>query len=162
MTAEQESARSWFARAVSDLRAARKLAQGPDAYLDTGIYHCQQAAEKALKGFLVYHGQPVEKTHDVRSLVSLAGQFGSGFDTWLDAGSRLTAYATESDTQGLDLSLTQTSSRRPSMRPRGCTTSCCRSCRLKYSPASPGTGRGASRWAHVSIGEASAGALCSV
>lgn len=95
MTAKQESVRSWLAKAASDLGTARKLADGPDAYLDTAIYHCQQAAEKALKGLLVYHGQPAQKTHDVRFLVSLAGQIEAGFDPWLDAGSRLTAYATE-------------------------------------------------------------------
>ncbi len=45
----------WFAKAKRDLDSATKLAEGPEPYLDTAIYHCQQAAEKAVKGFLIYH-----------------------------------------------------------------------------------------------------------
>lgn len=32
------------------------------------VFRCQQAAEKALKGFLTYHQQPFGKTHDLRDL----------------------------------------------------------------------------------------------
>src|SRR2546423_3211911 len=34
--------RAWMAKARSDLGTAGKLASGPDAYLDTAIYHCQR------------------------------------------------------------------------------------------------------------------------
>jgi HEPN domain-containing protein len=44
--------RAWMVKARSDLGTARKLANGPDAYLDTAIYHCQQAAEKAIKALI--------------------------------------------------------------------------------------------------------------
>ena len=72
MNAKLELVRNWLIRAQHDLAAARKLATGPDPYLDVAVYHCQQAAEKAVKGFLVFHDQPFEKTHDVEVLVSLA------------------------------------------------------------------------------------------
>jgi HEPN domain-containing protein len=32
------------------------------------MFHCQQAAEKALKAFLTFHDQPFRKTHDLASL----------------------------------------------------------------------------------------------
>ena len=45
---------SWLVKAQHDLASAHRLAEGEDPLLDTAIYHCQQAAEKAIKGFLVY------------------------------------------------------------------------------------------------------------
>ena len=59
------------------------------------MYHCQQAAEKAVKGFLVFHDQPFEKTHDVGVLVALALRYDGGMSDWLEAAARLTPYATE-------------------------------------------------------------------
>jgi len=63
---------NWLTRAQRDLATARKLAVGHDPFLDTAIYHCQQAAEKAIKGYLLYLDQVFERTHDVRALVALA------------------------------------------------------------------------------------------
>ncbi len=51
---KDELVKSWLTKANHDLGSARQLSHGPDPYFDTAIYHCQQAAEKALKGFLVY------------------------------------------------------------------------------------------------------------
>ena len=64
--------RAWMAKARSDLGTAKKLAGGPDAYLDTAIYHCQQAAEKAIKALLVQHDLRFEKTHDLEVLIARA------------------------------------------------------------------------------------------
>ena len=95
MNAKLELVRNWLIKAQHDLAAARKLATGPDPYLDVAVYHCQQAAEKAVRGFLVFHDQPFEKTHDVEVLVSSAQHYDSGFSTQLEAAVRLTPYATE-------------------------------------------------------------------
>jgi len=88
-------AREWFAKAASDLASARKLAAEPDPILDTAIYHCQQAAEKAVKAFLVLADQRFEKTHDVRLLVEQASAFEPRFAQLLPDGELLTPYATE-------------------------------------------------------------------
>ena len=32
------------------------------------VYHCQQAAEKTLKAFLVFHQEPFRKTHNLKEL----------------------------------------------------------------------------------------------
>ena len=95
MNAKLELVRNWLIKARRDLAAARKLATGPDPYLDVAVYHCQQAAEKAVKGFLVFHDQPFEKTHDVEVLVSLAQRYDARFSTWIEAAVRLTPYSTE-------------------------------------------------------------------
>jgi HEPN domain-containing protein len=55
--AKRELVQNWLTKAQRDLAAARKFSTEPDPYLDTAIYHCQQAAEKAVKGFLVFHDQ---------------------------------------------------------------------------------------------------------
>ena len=81
-------------KAAHDLASARKLAAGPDPYLDTACYHCQHAAEKAVKGFLISHDHRVEKTHDVEFLLELAVRYDNTFSSCVDAGTRLTPFAT--------------------------------------------------------------------
>jgi HEPN domain-containing protein len=85
--------RAWMQKARSDLGTARKLATGPDAYLDTAIYHCQQAAEKAIKALLVQHDLRFQKTHDLELLMTLAAPVAPRFATMLDTADRLTPYA---------------------------------------------------------------------
>ena len=92
--ARRRLVRGWMIKAQHDLDTARKLAQGPDPILDTAIYHCQQAAEKAVKGFLACHGQTVVKTHDVRFLVNQALVFEPVFEEWFEAAECVTPYAT--------------------------------------------------------------------
>jgi HEPN domain-containing protein len=60
---KREWVRSWLIKAHSDLRSARALVALPEPATDTAIYHCQQAAEKALKGYLAFRDQPLERTH---------------------------------------------------------------------------------------------------
>lgn len=59
----------WLKKAKRDLSAAQKLAQ---ELPDIAIYHCQQAAEKALKGFLILHNLEPTETHNINTLVKLA------------------------------------------------------------------------------------------
>lgn len=89
-----ELVRGWLIKAQHDLAAASKLAADPDPYLDTAIYHCQQAAEKSVKGFLAFHDQRVVRTHDVRYLVTLAMPFDESLSACLASAERVTPYAT--------------------------------------------------------------------
>lgn len=66
-----ELARAWLAKAHSDLATARLLINGEEKYLDTGSYHCQQAAEKALKGWLTACEILFPKTHSLEDLLAL-------------------------------------------------------------------------------------------
>lgn len=90
---KRDLVRTWLIKAQRDLAAARKLSAPPDVHLDTAIYHCQQAAEKALKGYLVYRDQRFNRTHDIEVLVGLAQQHEPPFASWLDAADELTTHA---------------------------------------------------------------------
>jgi len=64
--------REWLTKASHDLLTARIVANAPDGPLDTAIYHCHQAAEKSLKGWLTANNIAFEKTHDIRRLIRQA------------------------------------------------------------------------------------------
>lgn len=87
-------ARVWMVKAWRDLETARRAVAGEPPFYDVAVYHCQQAAEKAVKAFLVHHGKAYEKTHDIEVLVDLAGEIDSNFLTLADAADALTPYAT--------------------------------------------------------------------
>ncbi|MEA3342478.1 MAG: HEPN domain-containing protein [Chloroflexota bacterium] len=82
--------RDWLVKAQRDLSSARKLATEPDPYLDTAVYHCQQAAEKAVKGLLVFYGQRFKKVHNVQFLITQALPFAPELAEQLEAAERLT------------------------------------------------------------------------
>jgi len=76
-------------KAQRDLSAAQKLAQ---ELPDIAIYHCQQAEEKALKGFLILHDQDSGDTHNINTLVKLASAFKPEFVTVLKEAGYLSQY----------------------------------------------------------------------
>ena len=87
-------AKAWMVKAWRDLETARRAAEGEPPFYDVAVYHCQQAAEKAVKAFLVHHGKPYEKTHDIEVLTDLASVVDSTFSKLADAADALTPYAT--------------------------------------------------------------------
>ncbi|MBI5325690.1 MAG: HEPN domain-containing protein [Ignavibacteriae bacterium] len=90
-----EIAKLWFRKAKNDLTSAEKLSSGDNPVLDTAIYHCQQAAEKTLKGFLVFHEIEFSKTHDLRTLINLASKMDNSIKELENAAESLTPYAVE-------------------------------------------------------------------
>lgn len=91
----RELLRSWITKAASDLRTAGILGSTEDAPLDTAIYHCQQAAEKAVKAFLVLKEISPEKTHDIRKLSVAAAVYEPRFSEFINMAAILTPYAWE-------------------------------------------------------------------
>lgn len=59
----------WLAFARQDLRMA-ELAMGEELYNQV-CFHCQQSAEKAVKGLLVHQGQTPPRTHRLGDLLGL-------------------------------------------------------------------------------------------
>lgn len=59
----------WLRKAIRDLDTAKALLE--KGYYDTAIYHTQQCAEKALKGYCVYRLQPLIKTHDLEKILKI-------------------------------------------------------------------------------------------
>jgi HEPN domain-containing protein len=91
---KRELVREWLKKAFRDLTVAKIVARSPEAIWEASLYHCQQAAEKALKGYLAYWDRPIEKTHNLVLLLEKAGQIEPCFDTWEDAAARLTPFST--------------------------------------------------------------------
>ena len=66
MEVEQQKAslvRDWLTRAKRDIRAAEGVLGLAVPLPGEALYHCQQAYEKSLKGFLTWHDWPLRKTH---------------------------------------------------------------------------------------------------
>lgn len=95
--ASRELALRWLAYAEADLAAARTLiAHGTPSFgaAEVSSYHCQQAAEKALKGMLVLHSMPVTKTHDLPLLLHRVGPPEKAHAEFLEAAIRLNPFGT--------------------------------------------------------------------
>jgi HEPN domain-containing protein len=67
-------ARLWFQKAENDLLNVRNNLQAERYASDTVCFHCQQAVEKYLKGFLAWHQVPFAKTHDLLELLKQVRQ----------------------------------------------------------------------------------------
>jgi HEPN domain-containing protein len=64
-----ESVEAWIEKADGDYHAALVgMRQKKHPLYDATCFHCQQCAEKYLKGFLVRYKVAFRKTHDLREL----------------------------------------------------------------------------------------------
>jgi len=84
----------WLRKAERDLASARRLLDGEPPFLDTAVYHCQQAAEKALKGFLASRDRPVRKVHDLVLLLDECICLAPSLELLSDEAAILTPYGT--------------------------------------------------------------------
>jgi HEPN domain-containing protein len=89
-----EKAHAWLQIAKSDLQTARLIGDSAEVGLGGAVYHCQQAAEKAVKAFLVAHEQPFEKIHDIERLTTQAATLNPKFSQFAVAGAKLTPLGT--------------------------------------------------------------------
>lgn len=88
------SCEAWIYKAESDLKSAKKLLSGDDPIMDTAIYHTQQCAEKALKGYLSFKQQPLKKSHDIELLVEICSKLDIEFEKLYEFSENLNPYAT--------------------------------------------------------------------
>lgn len=86
---------AWRSKAQEDIAVARLLINQEKRLLAAGVYHCQQAAEKMLKGWLTDREVIFPKTHDLELLLHLCGEAGAKFNGLSDAARELTPLATE-------------------------------------------------------------------
>lgn len=85
--------RGWLAKAKNDLRGA-EIDQAADPPLpEDALFHCQQAVEKTLKGFLAWHDRPFRKTHDLVELGEECVRIESSLEPLLRRAASLTEYA---------------------------------------------------------------------
>lgn len=59
----------WLAKARLDLKTAKFLNPVEKDFFGSIVFHSQQCAEKAIKGFLTFHNIRVLKTHDMEKLL---------------------------------------------------------------------------------------------
>jgi len=93
MRLEDEIVREWLVKAQNDLSSAELLLTADKPIRDTGCFHCQQAAEKALKAFLSYQGIEFEKSHSLVYLVDLCIGLDRDFQVLQSDARDLTIYA---------------------------------------------------------------------
>jgi HEPN domain-containing protein len=89
-------AKEWFDIADGDLRSAEHLMTLHHPRPDNVICNlCQQAAEKSIKGFLVYKEIEFKKIHDLVALLELAKSNNVDISVLLDKCAFLFQYAVE-------------------------------------------------------------------
>ena len=69
----------WFAFAENDLNSAKFLLQMLPTPYEIICYHCQQSAEKYLKGYIALNGGKLIKTHDLVLLNKICSQYAVDF-----------------------------------------------------------------------------------
>jgi len=84
---------SWFEKAANDLRAADHELTAVPPLTDDMVFHAQQAAEKAMKGYLSWHDQPFRKTHDLAEVGRQCIAIDASLETLLRRAERLSVYA---------------------------------------------------------------------
>ncbi len=82
-------------KAQRDLQAAELFLVQADPFLDMAVYHCQQAGEKALKGFLFWHDVPFRKTHNLVELLAQCVVLDETLNTLSETAQRLTPFVAE-------------------------------------------------------------------
>ena len=95
MTEEIEIAKQWLAKAKNDILNADNNLKSEEIPFDTVCFHCQQAAEKLLKAYLVGKGQPYPTTHDLLLLLENVLPFSNEAEQLRDVLAILMPYAVE-------------------------------------------------------------------
>ena len=90
---QSKAAREWLERAASDFVSARALI--PIGQHGDAAFFSQQAAEKAIKGFLTWHDIPFPKTHFIDALRLLLVPVDAEFAQIVSEADQLTDYAWE-------------------------------------------------------------------
>jgi len=91
--------REWLNRAQSNLAQAHR--EDPAVYLEDLCFQAQQAAEKALKAFLIARRHCPPRTHHLGVLLHLIEQHGVAVPDDVRRVARLTDYAVEARYPGL-------------------------------------------------------------
>lgn len=83
----------WFSKADADLRTATALINLQSEHFESVTFHCQQAIEKSLKGYLVHKSIRFNKTHNIGLLIDSIATFDNLFADSLRSLETLTKYA---------------------------------------------------------------------
>jgi len=84
MNKQAEEIKQWIIKGDHDLGTAQITYLYIPEYLDTVIFHCQQAVEKYLKAYLIFLITPFKFTHDLIYLLDLISEKDTDFDVYYD------------------------------------------------------------------------------
>jgi HEPN domain-containing protein len=88
-----ETYKIWIQRAKNDYIIASEMPLEKVMFLEDLCFHAQQAAEKAIKGLLIFHGVSPEYTHKIEKLLVELGKF-IEIPEHIEKSIKLTDYAT--------------------------------------------------------------------
>jgi HEPN domain-containing protein len=80
-------------KAATDIRAAKHDMSADPPILTDIVFHSQQAVEKTLKGFLMWHNIPFRKTHSLEEIGEQCLDLDSSLRDLIDRAVPLTEYA---------------------------------------------------------------------
>ena len=86
---------AWIFKAENDLKIAEIAIHQDATVADAAIFHTQQCAEKALKGFLAYNRAEIRKIHNLVELATQCAAFDPTFDSLISDTVKLNPKATE-------------------------------------------------------------------
>lgn len=80
----------WLKKAESDFnRVNRRLEEGD---IEDAAFHLEQALEKYLKGFLLFHGWKLKKIHDLEALLDDAVKYDRNLERFRPLVQQITSY----------------------------------------------------------------------
>ncbi len=88
----KDIAKEWFKIAEADLSSAGFLLNMQSIPTEIICYHCQQSAEKYLKGFLALNSEEIKRTHDLVILNKECRKYDEDFETIEEECLMLTDY----------------------------------------------------------------------
>ena len=83
----------WLIKAEHDLRSARNDLNDVPPLTDTACFHAQQCVEKALKAYLAFKDEHIEKTHLLYILLNRCAKIDKEFLKFADIAESLSKYA---------------------------------------------------------------------
>jgi HEPN domain-containing protein len=86
---------SWLLKAARDLETAKIVASHLPDYDDVIAFHCQQAIEKGLKGYLIFLDIEFKPVHDLGYLLNLTSTKDDAFDIYFEKIDRISRYAVQ-------------------------------------------------------------------
>lgn len=89
----REVIRRWSVISARDLAASQRLREIGEEFWAIALCPCQQSAEKAIKGYLIYQGQPSLRTHDGGELLDRAASLEPELQACSGAAAYLTGFA---------------------------------------------------------------------
>lgn len=91
----KELVKKWMKKADKDILTAARELSFEDPITDSVCFHCQQAVEKYLKAYLVFHQKYFTETHNILNLLELCSSIDPSFSSQLSEADKLTDYAIE-------------------------------------------------------------------